>query len=264
MTTLHGSLRLRPTRIGFLVSPVDMGALRRIMQVCCCLWGGAYNPIIPVCTNLPDEWKNHPSFGNTTSVELIAGYLRFFEPDVFVESEPGLAALAKVENLALDFGQPRVVPLTAFFEASARREGTIPFGLNIADVYRNLFEREFKFVSRHERRVVLFEKGTPDDTFIEAAFGGFPEDGFLPPLNRVYVDAFNPQKLQPSAQNWTTVIKEEFRTPLHFTVHGIRREPEWLSDPTLFVVDPRNPLDLIDLWNIRHSSLMSCLSTSSG
>ena len=45
MTTLYGSLRLRPTRIGFLVSPTNMAALRRVMQVCTCLWGGAYKAL---------------------------------------------------------------------------------------------------------------------------------------------------------------------------------------------------------------------------
>jgi hypothetical protein len=60
MTTLSASVRLRPTRIGFLVRPDDFAALRQVMQVCTCLWGGVYNPIIPVCAALPEAWRDPP------------------------------------------------------------------------------------------------------------------------------------------------------------------------------------------------------------
>ena len=85
MTTLSASLRLRPTRIGFLVRPDDMAAVRKIMQVCTCLWGGIYNPIIPVCTALPEAWRDAP-FRELSGSELALGYVRFFQPDVFVET----------------------------------------------------------------------------------------------------------------------------------------------------------------------------------
>jgi len=66
------------------------------------------------------------------------------------------------------------------------------------------------------------------------------------------MDAFNPLKLTPSAETSTRVIGEVFRTPLHFTSQDITREPARRGDNlTLFVADPRNPLDLIDLWNLR-------------
>jgi hypothetical protein len=83
MTKLFASLRLRPTRIGFLVRPDDLVGIRQVMQVCTCLWGGIYNPIIPVCATLPDAWR-HPHFREITGPELARGYIRFFEPDVFV------------------------------------------------------------------------------------------------------------------------------------------------------------------------------------
>jgi hypothetical protein len=55
----------------------------------------------------------------------------------------------------------------------------------------------------------------------------------------------------PSAENWIKVIKEGFRLPLHFTREALKRDPDGWSQPTLFVVDPASPLDLIDLWNVR-------------
>jgi hypothetical protein len=48
MSDLSAEIQLRPTRIGFLVHPADLASVRRIMRACTCLWGGVYNPIIPV------------------------------------------------------------------------------------------------------------------------------------------------------------------------------------------------------------------------
>ena len=250
MTTLYGSLRLRPTRIGFLVSPTNMAEIRRIMQACSCLWGGVYNPIIPVCDKVPEQWRKQP-FDKLTAPEMTKGYLDFFEPDVFVESESGLAARAQIENVPLYLGHPRIVSLDAFFDAVQDRRSEVPLGLNIFALYQDLYDREFKFLRRHDQGVALFEKSETTGAFVEAAFGGFPEQGFLSANAQAYVDTFNPLQLAPTAENWTKVIKERCSTPLTFTTHRIKRQPQGYGEPTLFVVDPNNSLDLIDLWNLR-------------
>jgi hypothetical protein len=248
MATLYGALRLRPTRIGFLVAPTNLSDIRRVMQVCSCLWGGFYNPIIPVCTELPEKWTD-PRFRHPTGEEVAKGYVNFFEPDVFVESEPGLAARAGVADALLSYGTPRVATLLEFFEPKERAK--IPFGLNIFDLYKDIYDREFKFVRRHDQHVVLFESGTPYDAFVEAAFGAFPLQGFLSPMAHAYSEGFEPLRLAPSGENCTKVTKENYATPLLFTEHRIKRDHDIYGDPTLFVVDPNSPLDLIDLWNLR-------------
>lgn len=251
MTTLSASLRLRPTRIGFLVAPTDMDAVRRIIQTCTCLWGGVYNPIIPVSSTMPEIWKE-PYFRESTGMQIAKGYLDFFEPDVYVEAESGLAAQIGLTDTKIDFSYPRVLPLDSFFQADPDSRSQTPFGQNIFDLYKNLYEREFKFVPRHEHHVALFESGSPDDNaFVEAAFGGFPKHGPLEPIAQAYRDAFDPEQLVPNAESWALVIKERFRLPLHFTRQGLKRDPEGWSQQILFVVDPTSAPDLIDLWNIR-------------
>ena len=236
--------------MGFLVAPTNLAEIRRIMQVCSCLWGGVYNPIIPVCRELPEKWIE-PHFGNPTGEDLAKGYIDFFEPDVFVESEPGLAARAGVGDAVLSYAKPRVVSLGAFFEARQREQAKVPFGLTILDRYQDLYDREFQFVRRRDQPVALFDRGTIHDAFVEAAFGGFPIEGFLSPLARVYSEMFDPLRLPPSGENFIKVIKEGCATPLLFTKHDIKREHDGHGDPTLFVVDPNSPIDLIDLWNLR-------------
>lgn len=40
MAEIGASIKLRPTRIGFLVRPNDISSIRKIMRICCCIWGG--------------------------------------------------------------------------------------------------------------------------------------------------------------------------------------------------------------------------------
>ena len=100
MKDLFITNKLRPTRIGFLVRPSDRASIRKIMRINACLWGGLYNPIIPVFRRPPSAWKN--SFlPHEKITEIITGYIRFFEPDVYVESERGLiekAGLSKFQG----------------------------------------------------------------------------------------------------------------------------------------------------------------------
>jgi hypothetical protein len=227
-----------------------MTQVRRIMQICTCLWGGIFNPIIPVCEELPEPWKEHP-FPAPAGMELTKGYFDFFEPDVFVESESGLAARAGVGDLKFTYGEPRVVSLNAFFEPRQNSRPEVPFGLTVFDVYQELYNRQFQFVRRHGSRVAFFDSSADHDPFVEASYGGFPTEGFLAPLAKTYREAFDPLQLQPSAASWIKVREEGCATPLRFTMHDVKGQSGGYEDPILFVADPNSSLDLIDLWNLR-------------
>jgi hypothetical protein len=214
------------------------------------LWGGVYNPIIPVCSVIPVTWQDHP-FPTPSPAALAKGYISFFEPDVFVEAKEGLAVSIGLPQSKLDFHRSRIVPLDAFFETDNQRGSSVPFGTGIFQVYKDLYEREFKFVRRQEHRVALLEPDAASALFVEALFGGFPSLGPLAPISQAYVDAFDPVKLAATAESWIKVVKEGLRPPLNFTIEGLKRAPDGWSEPTLFVVDPASRLDLIDLWNIR-------------
>jgi hypothetical protein len=202
LTTVSASLRLRPTRIGFLVDPNDGDSVRRIFQICTCLWGGVFNPIIPVCTETPAVWRDHPFPDQPTAPDLARGYVDFFEPDVFVEAQSGLADRIGIKPIELGFLSSRVKPLTCYFEVGkGGRRSEVPFGLSIFPVYKALYEREFKFVPRHEHRVARLQATPADAAFVEAAFGGFPTTGPLAPISQAYTDAFAPAELPATAEN---------------------------------------------------------------
>jgi hypothetical protein len=195
--------------------------------------------------------RHFPVF-DPTPQQLAQGYVDFFEPDVFVESQAGLFDRIGIPKGELEFGHPRLISLESFSTYEGHHEADLLFGLNVYFVYKQLYKREFKFVPRHERHVAIFESSNTDDAFIAAYFGEFPTEGSLRPLAQAYRHAFDPVSLVPSVENWVRVLKEGFELPLDFTDEGLRQEPQgWRSEPTLFIVDPASTLDIIDLWNIR-------------
>src|ERR1700733_7142575 len=114
MPELSAEILLRPTRIGFLTRPTDLASVRAIMRVCICLWGGVYNPIIPVFKRAPEEWAREVS-RRKGGVEIAKGYARFFEPDVYVESETGLLEEAGFGALRKEHTfRPQIITLKEF------------------------------------------------------------------------------------------------------------------------------------------------------
>jgi hypothetical protein len=249
MPTLHASLRLRPTRIGFLVRPDDCSTVRMIMRYCTCLWGGSYNPIIPVAQSLPTAWE--APFSRISGPDLARGYVDFFEPDVYVESAAGLSAIAGIEDSRLGIGAKRVAALDEFVERRDSGVADFKFGLGIFELYRDLYRREFQFSTRHERRIARVTSNADDAAFVEAVFGNFPDAEELAYVEHGYREAFAPEEIPITPVNWAQIVENGVRTPLHFTRHGIQPLFSGAREPTIFVFDPTSALDLIDWWNLR-------------
>lgn len=220
------------------------------MRLCTCLWGGIFNPIIPVSRSLPKAWSRRP-YGRPSGTTLSEGYLRFFEPDVIVEASPGLA-----NKLAIDSDSPgsfrdRVVSLTEFVRREEGRRADFAFGVNVHDLYTKLYSTEFRFVPKHERRPVFFEKSSRDDAFIEAVFGMFPREGALEYIEQGYLRAFDPIHFRATPQAWLRIINEAMETPFVFGSEHLTRAPHGWDEPSFFVLDPASTPDLIDFWNLR-------------
>src|ERR1700677_1097582 len=79
----QASITLRPIKFGTLVDYADPDALLQAIRVNLFLWGGIFNPIIPVIAKPPDNWSDRPLPAPTPD-QIVQGYLRFFDPDVLV------------------------------------------------------------------------------------------------------------------------------------------------------------------------------------
>jgi hypothetical protein len=221
------------------------------MRACACLWGGAYNPIIPVFKRPPQEWR--PEFHSALNgTEVAKGYVRFFEPDVYVETEAGLLEEAGLGALRREHTlHPQVITMNEFFAPEQGRDWSEPaFGLSIYEVLAHIYKTERQFVPR-DKRLSLLVSSDRRTAVAEAMFGFYPASKDLTYIEQSYKDVFRPTDTTPCPETWRNVFLQGADTPLEVTRYGLTRHQYWHHDPVLFVFDPMRPTDLIDLWNLR-------------
>lgn len=243
MTELFAEMLLRPTRIGFLVAPNDLTSIRKIMRACACLWGGVYNPIIPVFKRTPKEWQldGHQKL---TGIDIAKGYINFFEPDVYVEAQNGLlddVGLGSLRNE--NILNRRVVSLKDFFEKEEGRIWAEPaFGMNISDVLTDVYRSEKRFV-RRDVRESLFIKTEPGNSVTEVLFGTYPSVHSLEYMGRNYKEVYQPDVVGADPDAWRRVYIDGADSPLRATRHGLEARRYWHHDLLIYVFDATKPTD---------------------
>ena len=243
MNNIRVDIRLRPIRFGFLVRPDDKENILEIFRINTCLWGGMFNPIIPLCESVP-SWLESEGFHFENPKQIINGYLDFFEPDFLVEAEEGLAD-------GFGFGPRRVLQLTDILERQ-EEESWDKYGLSVQNLYLGLYQEEFRFELRHQRNIVHVEaKESIFAGFTAANFGGFPAQEQLRYFEDNYKGIFNPQHKTLDAAVLLELYKSEYISALEIGCAKLRVNYNEYLAPTLFILDPQESKGLIDFWNLR-------------
>lgn len=219
------------------------------MRLATTMWGGRMCPMIPVPRRLPAHWND--GLLKPKPVELALGYLRFFEPDVLVETEASqISRLGLAEEKS--FRTRRYYTLDDLVGCEVGMQPDLNIGLNMCDRYAHLYRTEFQFQKRFQPRVFSFLEGKKADvTFFEAAFGYFPNDDSLPYVADIYEDTLGAEQVTPSVETWLEIVEGRTGHPLYFTCRDLKLETGYRSDPSIFIFDPTKPTDIIDFWNFR-------------
>ena len=188
---LSAEIRLRPTRIALLASPRDQASIRKFMRICSCLWGGVYNPIIPIFQVPPDEWQStvkRPMKG----IDVTKGYLKFFEPDILVEAKEGYAHQVGISRNHGVF-HDHILTLEELLKTESNQESAkLTRGLSMIDVLHEKYTTERKLELR-DQRIALLVKKTRQSLTSEAMFGCFPNNQDSQYFERGYQDIYQPE-----------------------------------------------------------------------
>jgi len=169
-------VKLRPLRLAFLVQPSDKAAISTAIETASFLWGGAFNPIVPVYDRLPSNWgRDRKQDINARSA--VEGYLDTFDPDFVVK-------VGALESKDLKLGHREVIKCSEIL-ASVAKEGTPAYGIGLFELLRHLYEKELKFVRHHPLRICLPKIATADRMFLSSVFGTLPED-----INKMLIEHF--------------------------------------------------------------------------
>jgi hypothetical protein len=213
------------------------------------LWGGLYNPIIPTFDRAPSRWRMLHFRPN--GLDIGHGYMRFFEPEVVVEAERGLAKKVGWIEGERFIEAKRTILLDEFITADPDKRISFASGVDVSAVHSFLYDKEFKYQHKREEQVAIMRAAAKSDAFFEVVVGTFPDDPHLAYVERNYREAFRPVELDRSADTYLSLIKDPAHTPLSFTRHGLEADYRRRSDLRFFVFDPTDAQDVIDFWNLR-------------
>ncbi len=221
------------------------------MQICCCLWGGTFNPIVPIYRTTPKQWRDSRSLKESPR-SVARGYIEFFEPDAYIEAKTGLLEEAGLESFRTPHAfQTRAILLEDMITDRNKRGWNEPcLGLSIIDAMAQVYRDEQRFQLRKPSPSFLV-KSQPGNALAEIMFGVYPADRGIDYISKSYENVFSPDIVDPTPAIWRNVFLEGSFTPLKLTRHKIETTRNWHDDLVIFVFDPENPLDVIDLWNIK-------------
>lgn len=221
------------------------------MRICACLWGGVYNPIIPVFRTPPHEWRpQHPE--RTKGYAIARGHVEFFEPDAYVEASAGLLEEAGLGALRDKHGlHRRVILLKDLLRQLDHRDWSEPhLGLGIVEALRHIYDEEQRFELR-DRRPAILVRPQRGSALVEAMFGAYPTEKPAQYIGKAFSDVYRPETMAANVDAWRKVIRSGAETPLRVTRYGLDAQRSWMHDLVVFVFDPKKTTDLIDLWNLR-------------
>jgi hypothetical protein len=153
MAELSGVVRPRTAGVALLVSPGDKAAVVELMRISACMWGGRYNPIIPVFRKPPKAWPTEfPA--DVTGLEIGRGYIQFFEPDAFVEAQRGLLERANLGSLRGYICRGRVLTLDELLAPEPHKDwADLHLGLPVEGFFSKFARsvlRHIRVTSKHE------------------------------------------------------------------------------------------------------------------
>jgi hypothetical protein len=235
------NLTLRPLRFGFLVDPADHAGILHAMELSSFLWGGTFNPIVPVFRHAPKAWRDR--FDHPTAKEVAEGLIHAFDPDFVV-------LVGKYTKLTVAAGHRPIIQASNILEGFA--DDWVPrYGITILEPLSYFIEKELRFVRREPFDIRLPSFSGRGSLFLTSVFGALPTVA-KPVFEKQFAPALGAKDVPCSLSNYadllgpTTLFLRRFSSFfLQPVASGFRR------GDTVFLLDATNPLDVVEYWNLR-------------
>jgi predicted Zn finger-like uncharacterized protein len=241
MSTLSVRIRYRPIRLGFCVRRGNIDDVRQALRLTHTLWGGRFNPIIPV--------------GNTDAENELARAL----VDVFnLDALYAIGSVPAIEGFIMSF---RYLPWPKF-DRGLFLEGLRGKTASFLDIYHPvaaLFEEHIKDKTEPRVTGTLFDWQENDplkDVFL-ASFGAYPtRDEIGKDYTDFFVTNLRAKRVTLNVEDAVPGDSYNALTPSALSAFDINSYGRSARDnPGLFVGDPADVDDLVSFWNLRAADI---------
>lgn len=233
-TTL--SIKYRPLRIGMLVDAGDVEGVVASAGINTLLWGGIYNPIIPVKP------------GDKTASDLIR--------DTGIDVIKAVNPSTHIEEVANRFPYLREMDgnFREFFYEEWRSKKKLRFldSMNIVEYYWN---RDLKHTKDGEKTNCALVKWEADDSLANVfalQFGFFPSDLDLKADHEhAYLNGLRASKVEIGLGEELDDTVLGKMCPITATYSELTGSSRWGPDPGFYLGTPDSFDDLVNFWNLR-------------
>jgi len=241
MATTSISISYRPVKIGFLVREDHIEDVVKAAEINTLLWGGIYNPIIPVSTNEESAEK----MINLFSVDILY-------PVEHTKEISGL--LNKYQFLRVSYIPNRNI----FYEDFYTKRNILWYldSVNIIDLY---WEKEFKHKDKEFRsNCILVEWEDNDDlkNLFSIIFGHFPSTyNLLEDFKNAFLKGLRAKEIKIPLGG---ILEEKLVRsidPIRLTDAELRGSIGLLRQNGIYIGQETNFYDLVNFWNLRATGL---------
>ncbi len=236
MSTINLSVKYRPVKIGFLVEFGDINALAKVAGMNNLLWGGIYNPIIPVSKD-------------ATFAEKL---MKLFSVDVLCpinHTAPINKLIKKYNFLKLPFFHGKNIFLDG-------NESLIAY-LDSYNVIYNIWESDFKDKTNEDTKsnfvLVKWDNNDKLANLFAICFGYFPKGYNLKEnFEEAYLNGLHAKKVNIDSSKEINCDQSKYIYQLFLT--GLKLNhiyDRFLPGKGIFIGDENNFNDLLYFWNLR-------------
>jgi len=234
---------IRPIRFGLLVQPNQRQQLENAINLNTNLWGGVFNPIIPVYHRAPPTWNERP-YSRYSAKEIVHNYIKAFEPDYLVKMS------SEIDD-PVGFEKERILEFSDLSKVEDA-DSDKSVGMSVLDVYNALYDAEFKYVRKEPLVFYDFEqKESPSRIVFELAFGFFSNSSGSTTIKDAYHTLFKPKIMPVNEESFCEMLSRTQCTALGVGRYGLKSRAVKSEAICIFWLDEDNALDLIDYWNLR-------------
>ena len=243
MGSVNLSIKYRPVKIGFLVDYGDIEGIIRIAGINTLLWGGIYNPIIPVC-----EDKN----------DLTQNLTDLFCVDVLFPINNKSKQINDFISKNTFYEIPYVINSSIFYDSTSDNKKKLKY-IDVFDLlsYRRSEKNNCKTDSH--KKDFLFPSWIKDDKYnalFSVLFGYYPEEyEFEKNPRELYLSELKAKEVLIGKNQKISKDLAVAVSPIKLTSRALYYNGDGYFHSGVYIGEGNNFDDLVNFWNIRASGI---------
>lgn len=245
MAFSRASIKYKPLRVGFLIRDGNLEDLRKAAGINCLLWGGIYNPIIPISPSGDNSFAKQ--LMELYSVDLLYAVTSSKEIQDFKSKYPFLR-------------DPKHYAENIFYEDWKSKKQVLGLldSKNIIDFF---WDKEYKNKPKEYKSNFLllnWEETDPLINVFSLQFGFFPSELNLKwDYKNFFIKGLRAQKKSISSKDKLTINHRKSFGPIDLTGAELRGYATGarFNGNGIYVGDSNNFEDLLSFWNIRAADI---------